>query len=260
MEIRLENKRWLAPHLVFRPPSGVLNIRSPESGIISIVGADSMVKKEGLSGHTARRKTDSHQDQMYPRISLEPVFFLFILLLAVFWGEAFIMIVLPKLIPSEIINDSILDPLILVVIVFPILYLFVFRPLRSHIKELNRLQEELQRGEERYRSLVESTEDSIYLIDKDYRYLFMNAKHQSRMGLQESQFMGRPYGDFHSPEGTREFEEMVDAVFETGRSIQQEHKSHRDNRYFLRTFSPIKNPFGMVEAVTVVSKDVTYLK
>jgi PAS domain S-box-containing protein len=147
-----------------------------------------------------------------------------------------------------------------VVIVFPILYLFSFRPLRSHIKELNRLQEELQRGEERYRSLVESTEDSIYLIDKDYRYLFMNTKHQLRMGLQESQFMGRPYGEFHSPEGTREFEEMVDTVFETGRSIQQEHKSHRDNRHFLRTFSPVKNSFGMVEAVTVVSKDVTYLK
>jgi PAS domain S-box-containing protein len=219
-----------------------------------------MIEKEGSSGRPALWKATGDSEQMFPRLSMEPVFLLFILMLAIFWGEAFIMIVLPKLIPPHLLSDSIIGALLLVVIVFPILYLFSFRPLRLHIKELNRLQEELQRGEERYRSLVESTEDSIYLIDRQYRYLFMNKKHQSRMGLQESQFMGRPYGDFHSPEGTKEFEEVVDTVFETGRSIQQEHRSRRDNRYFLRTFSPIKNPFGMVEAVTVVSKDVSRIK
>jgi PAS domain S-box-containing protein len=197
---------------------------------------------------------------MYTKLSQDPVFLLLILLLAIFWGEAFIMIVLPILVPSGIFGDSIIDALLLVVVIFPVLYIFFFRPLRSHIKELSRLHEELQRGEERYRSLVESTEDSIYLIDRDYRYLFMNKRHQSRMGLEESQFMGRPYSEFHSPEGAEEFERMIDKVIETGRSIQQEHKSHRDNRYFLRTYSPIKNRFGMVEAITVVSKDVTNLK
>jgi PAS domain S-box-containing protein len=197
---------------------------------------------------------------MYPKLSQESVFFLVILILAIFWGETFIMVILPDLLPHRIFGDSMIDALLLVVIVFPILYFFSFRPLRSHIKELYRLKEELRSGEERYRSLVESTEDSIYLIDRDYRYLFMNTKHQSRIGLEESQFIGRSYGDFHSGEGTKEFEKTIDTVFAVGRSVQQEHKSHRDNKYFLRTFSPVKDRFGMVEAVTVVSKDVTNLK
>jgi PAS domain S-box-containing protein len=199
-------------------------------------------------------------DQKYPKLSQESVFFLCILILAIFWGETFIMVILPALRPRRIFGDSMIDALLLAVIVFPVLYFFSFRPLRSHIRELNRLQEKLQRGEERYRSLVESTEDSIYLIDRGYRYLFMNTRHQSRIGLEESQFIGHPYGEFHSGEGTKEFEKTVDAVFATGRSVQQEHKSHRDNKYFLRTFSPVKDRFGMVEAVTVVSKDVTNLK
>jgi PAS domain S-box-containing protein len=219
-----------------------------------------MSNKEGLSRQPGRDKTAEPSDRMYPKLLQESVFFLFILMLAIFWGETFIMIVLPDLFPSHILGDSLIDALLLVVIVFPILYFFSFRPLRSHIRELNRLQGELQRGEERYRSLVESTEDSIYLIDRDYRYLFMNTKHQSRIGLDESQFIGRPYGEFHSGEGTKEFEKTVDTVFATGRSVQQEHKSHRDDKYFLRTFSPVKDRFGMVEAVTVVSKDVTNLK
>ncbi len=177
------------------------------------------------------------------------------LVISIFLGEAVIMFALPDLITPY--DASITDALLLVVIVFPMLYLFSFRPLRTHIKELNRMQEDLNRSEEHYRSLVESTDDSIYLVNRDYRYLFMNKRHQSRMGLKENEFMGRPYGEFHSPGGTKEFEKRVDEVFSTGESVQQEHKSHRDNRYFLRTFSPIKNPFGRVEAVTVVSKDIT---
>lgn len=218
-----------------------------------------MSNKEGLSKQLALGKTTGPLDQMYPKLSHEPVFFLFILILAIFLGETFVMIILPGLLPSDMFGGSIIDPILLVVIIFPILYFFSFRPLRSHISELNRLQGELQRSQERYCSLVESTEDSIYLIDKDYRYLFMNAKHQSRIGLEGLQFIGRPYGEFHSSESTKEFEKTVDTVFATGRSVQQEHKSHRDNKYFLRTFSPVKDNFGMVEAVTVISKDVTSL-
>lgn len=204
------------------------------------------------------KKNPEQSDRMYLELSMEPVFFLFILLISIFLGEAIITIFLPDLIP-RLYDTSIINPLLLVVIISPILYLFSFRPLRAHIKELNQLHEELQRQKEQYRSLVESTDDSIYQVDREYKYLFMNSRHQARMGLTETQFLGRPYGEFHSPEGSEKFEKMIDRVFETGQSMQQEHKSHRDNRCFLRTFSPIKNPFGRVEAVTVISKDITCL-
>ncbi|MGO9139052.1 MAG: hypothetical protein ACLQBC_15495, partial [Syntrophales bacterium] len=31
--------------------------------------------------------------------------------------------------------------------------------------------------------LVESTSDSMYLVDENYRYLFINSQHLSRMGM-----------------------------------------------------------------------------
>jgi PAS domain S-box-containing protein len=205
-------------------------------------------------------KTAVRSDEMYSKLSLEPAYFLIILMLSIFLGEILIMIILPRIIPPHLYRGSIIDALLLVVIVFPILFLFAFRPMRSHINQLKRMKEELQRGEERYRSLVESTDDSIYLVDKDYKYIFINKKHQARMSLTENQIKGRSYGEFHSTEGTKAFENAINDVFTTGNSVQREHKSHRDNRYFLRTFSPVKDPFGQVEAVTVVSKDVSNLK
>ncbi len=118
----------------------------------------------------------------------------------------------------------------------------------------------LRESEEKYRSLVESTEDSIYLVDRDCRYLFINEKHLSRLGVSKDQIINRPYSEFHSKEETEEFARVVEEVFKTGNSTQHEHRSHRDNRCFLRTLNPVKDSKGSVIAVTVVSKDITERK
>ncbi len=134
---------------------------------------------------------------------------------------------------------------------------------RSAIKaQVNVLKQihKLRKSEEVYRSLVESTEDSVYLVDKDCRYLFMSDKDLSRLGLPADRVIGKAYGESHSPEETNKLAEKVNQVFETGKSIRHEHRSRRDGRYILRTLSPVKEPDGKVTAVTVVSKDITALK
>ena len=113
---------------------------------------------------------------------------------------------------------------------------------------------------DKYRLVVESTDDSIYLVDRKYKYLFINKKHELRLGLPSEQIMGQPYGKFHSPAETRCFVEKVIEVFRTGRSVQHVHRSHRDGRYFLRTLSPLIEANGKIAAVTVISKDISELK
>ena len=126
--------------------------------------------------------------------------------------------------------------------------------------ERKRAEEALPVSEEKYRSLVESTEDSIYLVDRDCRYLFMNEKHLSRFDLTLDEVTGRSYGGFHSERETREFRNKVNEVLETGKSLWHEYRSQRDGGYFLRTLSPVKEPDGRTTAVTVVSKGVTERK
>lgn len=139
--------------------------------------------------------------------------------------------------------------------------------LRQRFAELETLEagrrkaeESLQKSEEKFRSLVDSTEDSIYLVDRDCRYLYINKKHLSRLGLTERRTLGREYGEFHSPEETKEFVEKVNDVFRTGKSSMHEYNSRRDNRFFLQTFSPVKDVDGKITAVTIVSKDITERK
>lgn len=127
------------------------------------------------------------------------------------------------------------------------------------IKKLREKASAQRYREDVYRSVVESTNDSIYLVDEDCRYLFINNRHLSRLGQQAEQIIGRTYGEYHSPEEEREFAETVKKVFSTGESIQQEHRTKRDDKYYFKTFSPVKEhgSHGKITSVVVVSKDIT---
>ncbi|MBW2172774.1 MAG: response regulator [Deltaproteobacteria bacterium] len=132
--------------------------------------------------------------------------------------------------------------------------------LKDEIQERKRAEEALRVSGEKYRSLVESTEDSIYLIDSYCTYLFMNGKHLSRFSLPEDKVIGKTYGEFHSEEKTKVLTEKVNQVLKTGKSVLHEYRSERDGGYFLRTLSPVKGADGRAIAVTVISKDITERK
>ncbi len=119
----------------------------------------------------------------------------------------------------------------------------------------------LYKSEEGYRLLAASV-DSMYLVDSECRYLFMNEGYRRRFGLPLEDIIGRRYGDFHSEEDSRNFAEKVKEVIETGKATYQERWSKRDGRYFLRSFSPAMEhrPSGEVTEVVVVSKEITERK
>ena len=189
-----------------------------------------------------------------------PVRFLLITAASIFLAEVLIMLAMSALPSFSIGPGAFIYAFLLTVLVSPVLYFFIVKPIRLHMAERLAIENEIRMSEEKYRSVVESTDDSVYLLDRDCRYLYMNRKHMGRMGFSGEEYVGRAYGDFHSDEATAETVKEIEKVFETDEPAQHEHRSGRDEKYFLRTLSPVKGPDGKTVAVNVVSKDITGLK
>ncbi|MGQ9787845.1 MAG: PAS domain S-box protein [Candidatus Hadarchaeaceae archaeon] len=129
------------------------------------------------------------------------------------------------------------------------------------ITERQRVEEALRESEEKYRSLVEYTTDSIYLVDRELRYLFVNGELLRRLGLPREKVVGKTFGELHTTEETLEFAAKIKEVFDTGKAVTQVHYSKRLGSFLMRTMCPIKDSdTGEIRAVTVVSKDVTELE
>ena len=205
------------------------------------------------------------------RAFMNPAAIALIILFSIFLTEALVMLILSFFPPLSMVREIFLDAWMLTLILVPLVYYLVYKPFASQIEackrsektllasieDLKRSEEALLMSQERYRSIVETTDDSIYLVDRNYRYLYMNEKHKKRMGFSGEEYVGRCFSEFHSDIETRDFIDKIDTVFQGAKSVRHGHPSERDNKHFLRTFSPVKGPDGKTVAVSVVSKQIS---
>lgn len=137
-----------------------------------------------------------------------------------------------------------------------------YAEIEQEITKLKETLHEQNRLENQCRKLVDAASDSMYLVDINARYLFMNQIHAQRLNIPETGFTGISYQDVHSPRESEQFEARVKTVFETGIAIHDEYQCPGAGGYLLRTFSPVKDPADPMNiiAVSVVSKDITKIK
>ncbi len=77
---------------------------------------------------------------------IESPFYLFILtIVSIFSAETIVMMILSLLPKVSIIEEALFDALLLQFIVFPVLYVFVFKPLLIHINERKRVESDREK-------------------------------------------------------------------------------------------------------------------
>jgi PAS domain S-box-containing protein len=105
-----------------------------------------------------------------------------IFILVVFSCETVIMASMAHLFQPPLWGLIFLDAIILIILLLPGFYFFLYRPMDRQMRERGHVVDALQEQEKRYRLMMEAMHDSVYICSADFRILYMNPAMLKRTG------------------------------------------------------------------------------
>lgn len=119
-----------------------------------------------------------------------------------------------------------------------------------------------------YATAVEASDDSIYMLDTDGKYVFANTEHLTRLvadgkiqQADEAEVAGREYAAIHAEADTDRLTDILQAVIESGEPKTEEYEFQTEDQWSYRTYSPVTAlETGESLGVVVISKDITQRK
>jgi PAS domain S-box-containing protein len=145
---------------------------------------------KGSNMHTTKGQTPEESG-----IFQSPVRLLAIIIFSVFLTEAFIMFFLSVLPPIPMWIGALFDAALLIVLLVPTLYFFVFRPLILHINERKRAEEALEQLSRQNQMILEAAGEGIFGLDLDGKVIFANPAAARMLGYEVEELIGELHHD-----------------------------------------------------------------
>jgi diguanylate cyclase (GGDEF)-like protein/PAS domain S-box-containing protein len=114
-----------------------------------------------------------------------------IVVVSIFVGETLVMFLLDALPALPTLYETLLDSTLLLVLMFPVLYLFVLRPATNSIAELQQAQVALRESEARFRSLTELSSDWYWEQDRELRITSHSSGFARHSGTTSDKLVGK---------------------------------------------------------------------
>ncbi|MBI5749758.1 MAG: PAS domain S-box protein [Nitrospinae bacterium] len=185
-----------------------------------------------------------------------PILLLIILSFLIFITESFVMFLLsflPSLSTSP--RAYFLDAALLIILLFPALYIFMLSPLIKARDELEmQVKErtaELRDNEKRYRSLFEQSPYGIVIVDTETaKAVEFNDVAHNQLGYSREEFAGLRVSDYEAKEKPEETKSHIEKVLREGRdTFETTHKTKEGE---------IKNIWVSVQKIEISGKPYFY--
>ena len=131
------------------------------------------------------------------------------------------------------------------------------------VRDLTRLhgvEQQLDRREREFKTLVENSPDIISRIDRGMRHLYANPAIEKLAGLAVSAWLGKTKAELGLPPSVaRAWDQAAFAAFDTGleQKLEFDHVIDGEMRYFSGRVIPEVDSHGRIESVVGIAYDVT---
>ena len=133
---------------------------------------------------------------------------------------------------------------------------------RTSAEEALAREEKLLRSEQRYRKMIETTNDGVWMLDSEFRTSFANRQLETMLGCSPGELTGRHLTDFYFPEDIpRKREDMEKRRAGLGEVVYNRLR-HKDGSevWALVSTTPVFADNGEFEGVLAMLSDVTLLR
>jgi signal transduction histidine kinase len=179
-----------------------------------------------------------------------------IFILVVFVCETVVMAAMAYLFHRPLWGWFILvDAGILIIILLPAFYFFLYQPMERQIQARGQLLDALREQEKKYRLMMEAMHDPVYICSADYRIRYMNPAMIKRTGRDATG--ERCYRVVHERDEICPW--CVNDKVQRGQYAEYEVTSPADGRFYNAAQSPIFNLDGRIDKM-VVLRDFTRYK
>ena len=148
-----------------------------------------------------------------------------------------------------------MDAGILIVVLFPGFYFLLYRPMERQMEERGKIIKALQDQEKKYRLMMESMHDPVYICSADYKILYMNPAMIERTG--RNAVGERCHRAIHDRGEICPW--CVNDKIQRGEYAEYEITSPADGHFYNAAQSPIFNLDGRIDKM-VILRDLTRYK
>jgi PAS domain S-box-containing protein len=128
------------------------------------------------------------------------------------------------------------------------------------VTERREAEAALAESEERYRRIVETSQDLVYQLDAEYRFTFVNGAVRDMHGYEPEEMIGRPFTDFQTPE-MAERDLAVAAAGEPVNDYETELLAKDGATIHLSCNSAVlRDADGNLSSITGTARDITAAK
>lgn len=126
------------------------------------------------------------------------------------------------------------------------------------------MEKKLRESENQYRTLAESAQDAIYILDRKGRYHYVNSFAASEIGLSQEEIIGKTMDEIISPDYPPELISMhlsaLEKVFKSGKKVSFEFNNPNQESWMDSKMVPLLNEDGEVQQVMCISRNISERK